>query len=124
MTAEGTVGAPTCFSYTNLTFFTMFTALCRIFIIGQIFGSIFLPNIRFRPKQENPFLVNNNVNTFSASANNTSINLEKLVGAPINPCGQVCQWYWPFPGMVKAMKGRSKACNCNCQNALAQSSAE
>jgi hypothetical protein len=35
----------------------MFTALCRIFVIGRIFGSIFLPNIRFRPKQENPFSV-------------------------------------------------------------------
>jgi hypothetical protein len=37
--------------------FAMFTALCRIFVIGRIFGSIFLPNIRFRPKQENPFSV-------------------------------------------------------------------
>jgi hypothetical protein len=35
----------------------MFTALCRIFVIGRIFGSIFLPNIRFWPKQENPFSV-------------------------------------------------------------------
>jgi hypothetical protein len=35
----------------------MYTALCRIFVIGRIFGSIFLPNIRFRPKQTNPFLV-------------------------------------------------------------------
>jgi hypothetical protein len=35
----------------------MFSALCRIFVIGRIFGSIFLPNIRFRPKKENPFSV-------------------------------------------------------------------
>jgi hypothetical protein len=46
-----------CFPYANLTFFGMFTALCRIFVIGRIFGSIFLPNICFRPKQENPFSV-------------------------------------------------------------------
>jgi hypothetical protein len=45
------------FSLCKFDFFVMFTALCRIFVIGRIFGSIFLPNIRFRPKQENPFSV-------------------------------------------------------------------
>jgi hypothetical protein len=30
----------------------MFTVLCRIFVIGQIFGSIFLLNIRFRPNKK------------------------------------------------------------------------
>jgi hypothetical protein len=64
------------------------------------------------------------VSTFSASANNTSINLEKLAGAPIRPCGQVFQWYCPFPEMVKAVNGRSEGRSSNCQNALLQSSAE
>jgi hypothetical protein len=64
------------------------------------------------------------VNTFSASASGTSISFEKLAGAPINPCGHVLQWYWPFPGMVKAVKGQSEGRSCNCQNALLQSSAE
>jgi hypothetical protein len=45
------------FSLLKLKFLRMFSALCRIFVIGQISGSIFLPNIRFRPKQENPLLV-------------------------------------------------------------------
>jgi hypothetical protein len=40
------------------SYFSMFTAMCQIFVIGRIFGSIFLPNIRFWPKQENPFSVN------------------------------------------------------------------
>jgi hypothetical protein len=47
----------TIFFFIQFDTFAMFTALCRIFVIGQIFGSIFLPNIRFRPKQENPFSV-------------------------------------------------------------------
>jgi hypothetical protein len=54
----------------------------------------------------------------------TSINLEKLAGAPIRPCGHVFQWYWPFPGMVKAVNGRSEGCSSSCQKALLQSSAE
>jgi hypothetical protein len=49
------------FFLTQIDIFAMFTALCRIFVIGRIFGSIFLPNIRFRPKQENPFSVDQTV---------------------------------------------------------------
>jgi hypothetical protein len=64
------------------------------------------------------------VSTFSASASNTSISLEKLAGAPISHWGHVLQWVWPFPGMVKAANGRSEGCSCNCQNALLQSSAK
>jgi hypothetical protein len=45
------------FFFLQIDTFTMFIALCQIFVIGRIFGSIFLPNIRFRPKQENPFSV-------------------------------------------------------------------
>jgi hypothetical protein len=41
------------FPFTNCHFCDVY----RIFVIGRIFGSIFLPNIRFRPKQENPFSV-------------------------------------------------------------------
>jgi hypothetical protein len=37
--------------------FAAFSFLCRIFVIGRIFGSFFLPNIRFRPEQNNPFSV-------------------------------------------------------------------
>jgi hypothetical protein len=64
------------------------------------------------------------VSTFSASASNTSISLEKLAGAPISPCGHVLQWYCPFPRMVKAVNGRSDGRSCHCQNRLLQSSAE
>jgi hypothetical protein len=64
------------------------------------------------------------VKTFLASASSTSISLEKLAGAPIRPWGHVLQWYWPFPGMVKAINGRSDGRSCSCQNALLQSSAE
>jgi hypothetical protein len=39
----------------QMKIFAVFTALWQIFVIGRIFGSIFLPNIRFWPKQENPF---------------------------------------------------------------------
>jgi hypothetical protein len=64
------------------------------------------------------------VKTFSVSASNTPVSLEKLAGAPIRPCGHVLQWYWPFPGMVNAVNGRSDGRSSSCQNALLQSSAE
>jgi hypothetical protein len=55
--ATATTKKPYFFPYKQFDIFAMLTAMCRIFIIGRIFGSIFLPNIRFRPKQENPFSV-------------------------------------------------------------------
>jgi hypothetical protein len=39
----------------QINIFVMFSALCRIFVIDRIFGIIFLSNIRFGRKQENPF---------------------------------------------------------------------
>jgi hypothetical protein len=39
----------------QIVIFAMFLAMSQIFVIGKVFGSIFLPNIRFRPKRENPF---------------------------------------------------------------------
>jgi hypothetical protein len=64
------------------------------------------------------------VSRFSASASNRSISLEKLAGAPISPWEHILQWYWPFPGKVKAVNGRSDGRSCNCQNALLQLSAD
>jgi len=40
----------------------------------------------------------------------------KLAGHPSSPMGDVIQWNWPLPGMVKAVSFCESSSNCICQN--------
>ena len=61
---------------------------------------------------------------FEVSCIIMSIKRLKLAGAPIRPCGMTRHWYWPLPGMVKAVKGRERSANLSCQNPLVKSMQE
>jgi hypothetical protein len=45
-----------------------------------------------------------------------------LAGQPNSPVGDVIQWNWPLPGMVKAVSFCESSSNCICQNPEVRSS--
>ncbi len=44
------------------------------------------------------------------------MSLCKLAGQPKRPIGDVIQWNWPLPGMVKAVNFCESLSSCICQN--------
>jgi hypothetical protein len=48
----------------------------------------------------------------------------KLAGHPSKPIGEVIHWYYPWPGIVNAVKGCDFLSSCICQNPDAKSSVE
>ena len=56
--------------------------------------------------------------------NTPSMSLWKLAGQPSRPIGDVIHWYWPCPGMVKAVRGCDFSSNCICQKPEVRSSVE
>jgi hypothetical protein len=53
-----------------------------------------------------------------------SINLWKLAGQSRSPIGEVIQWYWPLPAMVKALSGCDFLSSCICQKPDVKSKVE
>jgi len=48
----------------------------------------------------------------------------KLAGQPSKPIGEVTHANWPFPGMVKAVRGCESSSNFICQKPEVKSSVE
>jgi hypothetical protein len=46
----------------------------------------------------------------------------KLAGHPNSPMGDVIQWNWPLPGIVKAVNFYESSSSCICQNSEVRSS--
>ncbi len=44
------------------------------------------------------------------------MSLWKLAGQTNSPIGDVIQWNWPLPGMVKAVNFCESLSSCTCQN--------